>query len=191
MTVLRDRLLDAARDVVETSGWGSVTMSRLATTVGVSRQTVHTELGTKHELARSLALRELERFLQVVREAMEGQSDLAEGIRAACQAVLELGESSLLIRSIVTSVPTEQDADLIAILTTESGEIVDAAALVVRQCVDELYPPTPFDDAELDVAIEAVVRIVLSCITRPSQPPAEAAAQIAWIYRLMATGRGA
>ena len=59
----------------------------------------------------------------------------------------------------------------------------------MRQCVDELYPPTPFDDAELDVAIEAVVRLVLSCLTRPSRPPAEAADHIAWIYGLMAQGR--
>ena len=49
--MLRERLLDAAYEMLEASGWSSVTMSKLATTVGVSRQTVHTELGTRHKLA--------------------------------------------------------------------------------------------------------------------------------------------
>ena len=42
--------------------------------------------------------------------------------------------------------------------------------------------------AEVDVAVESVVRLVLSAITRPSKPPAEAAADIGWILRLALRG---
>ncbi len=184
----RDRLLDAAQHLVETDGWAAVTMSRIAGLGGVSRQTVHNELGTKHTLAQALALRELERFLDVVRTRMAAEDDLVAGIRAACEGVLELGERSLLVRTIVTSVPSEQDGDLLAILTTESGEIVEAASAVVRASLLERFAPVPLADAELDVAVEVVVRLVLSCITRPSKPPAQAAADIAWVLDLALRG---
>lgn len=186
---LRERMLDSAQQMIEDTGWASVTMARVAADVGVSRQTVHNEIGTRKSLAQALALRELQRFLGVVRHRMAAESDLTEGLRSACEGVLELGENSLLVRTIVTSVPSEQDADLLKTLTTESGEIVDAATVVVKQCVHEFYPPVPFTDAELDVAVEVVVRLVLSAITRPSKPPAEAASDIAWIYELALTGR--
>ena len=185
---VRERLLDAAQAMIEDSGWSSVTMARIGERAGVSRQTVYNEFGNKHGLAEQLAMRELARFLDVVRERMSAETTLVEGIRAACEGALLMGEQSLLVRTIVTSLPEEQDADFLQILTTESGEIVEAAVEVVKQCVVELYPPSPFSDAELEVAVEVVVRLVLSAITRPSKPAREAAAEIAWITGLALKG---
>ncbi|MGH3473781.1 MAG: TetR/AcrR family transcriptional regulator [Aeromicrobium sp.] len=189
--LLRERLLDAAFEMLETSGWSSVTMAKLAAAVGVSRQTVHTELGTRHKLAEALALRELSRFLELVRARMAAESDLVEGIRSTCRGVLELGETSVLVRTVFGSITSENDADFLAILTTESGEIVEAAVAVVTECVREFYPPLPFTDDELDVAAEAIVRLVLSAITRPSKPPREAADDIAWVIELALAGADA
>jgi AcrR family transcriptional regulator len=185
---VRVRLLDAAQGVIERTGWSSVTMAGIADVAGVSRQTVYNEFGTKHGLAEQLALRELARFLDVVRERMEAETTLVDGIRAACEGALLMGETSLLVRTIVTSLPEEQDADFLKILTTESGEIVEAAVTVVKQSVVDLYPPVPLTDAELEVAVEVVVRLVLSAITRPSKPPHEAADDIAWIVGLALKG---
>ncbi len=186
--LLRERLLDAAYEMLETSGWSSVTMAKLASAVGVSRQTVHTEIGTRHKLAEALALRELSRFLELVRARMAAEPDLVAGIRSTCRGVLELGETSVLVRTVFGSITSENDADFLAILTTESGEIVEAAVAVVTECVHEFYPPLPFTDAELDVAAEAIVRLVLSAITRPSKPPAGAADDIAWVIELALAG---
>ena len=186
--MLRERLLDAAYEMLETSGWASVTMAKLASAVGVSRQTVHTELGTRHKLAEALALRELSRFLELVRTRMADEPELVDGIRAACRGVLELGETSVLVRTVFGSITSENDADFLAILTTESGEIVESAVAVVTQSVREFYAPLPFTDDELDVAAEAIVRLVLSAITRPSKPPREAADDIAWVIELALAG---
>jgi AcrR family transcriptional regulator len=185
---VRERLLDAAQAMIEDSGWSSVTMARIAERAGVSRQTVYNEFSNKHGLAEQLAMRELARFLDVVRERMAAETTLVEGIRAACEGALLMGEQSLLVRTIVTSLPEEQDADFLQILTTESGEIVEAAVMVVKQSVVDLYPPVPLTDAELEVAVEVVVRLVLSAITRPSKPAREAAADIAWITGLALKG---
>jgi AcrR family transcriptional regulator len=185
---VRERLLDAAQSMIEDTGWSSVTMARIAERAGVSRQTVYNEFGNKHGLAEQLAMRELGRFLDLVRERMAAETTLVEGIRAACEGALLMGEQSLLVRTIVTSLPEEQDADFLQILTTESGEIVEAAVMVVKQSVVELYPPQPVTDDELEVAVEIVVRLVLSAITRPSKPPHAAAADIAWIIGMALKG---
>ncbi|RYJ04052.1 MAG: TetR/AcrR family transcriptional regulator [Actinomycetales bacterium] len=187
--LMRDRLLDAAQDIMEARGWSAVTMSGIAAAVGVSRQTVHNELGTKHAVAEALTLRELGRFLDLVRDRIAAADDLVEAVRSACQGVLEIGESNILIRTIVGSVPHDADSDFLQLLTTESGEIVESASVVVKQSVVEHFPDTPFTETELDVAVDAVVRLILSHLTRPSKPAAEAAHDIAWIFELAVAGR--
>jgi len=73
---LRDQLLDATSGIVASSGWHDVTMAELARRVGVSRQTVYNEVGSKPELAQSLVLRELERFVAVVVSQLQSHDDV-------------------------------------------------------------------------------------------------------------------
>jgi AcrR family transcriptional regulator len=187
---LREQMLDAAKAIIEKSGWGSVTMGKLAAAVGVSRQTVHTEVGTKHLLAESLVQRELQDFLAFVQARLAAESDLVAGIRSAAQGVLEQGETNLLLRTVLGSgsISNETDGELLKLLTIDSGFIVDTAVEAVRANVLELYTPLPFTDDELVGAAEAIVRLVLSHLVRPSKPPAEAAADIAHIVELVLQG---
>ncbi|HJR90734.1 MAG TPA: TetR family transcriptional regulator [Aeromicrobium sp.] len=187
---IRERLLDAAKQLIENSGWASVTMGKLAAAVGVSRQTAHTELGTKHQLAESLVQRELLGFLDFVQTRLAAEPDLVSGIRSAAQGVLEQGETNLLLRTVLGSgsISNETDGELLKLLTIDSGFIVDTAVEAVRANVVELYAPLPFTDEELVVAAEAIVRLVLSHLVRPSKPPAEAAADIAHIVELVLQG---
>ncbi|HKY58734.1 MAG TPA: TetR family transcriptional regulator [Aeromicrobium sp.] len=185
---IRERLLDAAKALIEKSGWASVTMGKLAAAVGVSRQTAHTELGTKHQLAESLVQRELFDFLAFVQARLAAETDLIAGIRSAAQGVLEQAEQNLLLRTVLGSIPHETDDELLKLLTIDSGFIVDTAVEVVRANVVDYYSPLPFSDAELEMAADAIVRLVLSHVVRPSKPPAEAAADIARIVELAVLG---
>ena len=63
---LRELALDAARDIVLTRGWGAVRMGAIATAIGISRQSLHGEFGTKDELGDALVLRETAAFLDGV-----------------------------------------------------------------------------------------------------------------------------
>lgn len=193
VTTTRERLLDAAHHLAETQGWASVTMAKVAGLAGVSRQTVHNELGTRPALAQALALRELERFLEEVRARMAEQSDVGSAVRAGCEAALEMAEASSLVRTVVAPDGRDHgaDSDLLATLTTESGLIVETATAVVSGELLRLFAPLPFDEREVQVAGEVVVRLVLSCVTRPSKPPAEAAAEIGWVFDLVLRGRAA
>ena len=62
---------------------------------------------------------------------------------------------------------------------------------MVKQSVLDHFGDVPLTDAELDVAVESIVRLVLSHITRPSKDPAQAAGDIAWIIELALTGKRA
>ena len=83
---------------------------------------------------------------------------------------------------------TETDDELLKLLTIESGMVVDLAVQSVLKSVRELYLPLPFTDDELNMAVEAIVRLVLSHLVRPSKTPAEAADDIALLVSLALRG---
>lgn len=178
--LMRDRLLDAAARITATDGWGSVTMAKLADEVGVSRQTVYNELGSKPRLAEELIMRELARFLDVVRTRMAAESDLVTALRSACEGALETAAANPLLRSVLESSQTGA-SDLLPLLTTQSQGLIESATVVVISALEEQEFSTPLDDAHLRVAVDAVIRLVLSHVMQPGKPPAKAADDIAWV----------
>ena len=76
-------------------------MARLADVVGVSRQTVYNEVGSKPRLAEAMILRELERFLGAGRRSPSTRTptDLVAAIRDASCAVLEASQDNLLLHA--------------------------------------------------------------------------------------------
>jgi len=62
---MRERVVEAGVALTLEAGWARVTMGTVADRVGVSRQTVYNEVGTKAGLAEAMILHELDRFLGV------------------------------------------------------------------------------------------------------------------------------
>ncbi len=178
--LLHERLLDAAQEITVGSGWSDVTMARIAVIAGVSRQTVYNEFGSKPELANELVMRELGRFLEVVRTQLLEHEDFVEGIEAACRGALSMAESNPLLRSVIASIH-QRENDLVPLLTTESQGVIDVAKAAILGVVHDKHPDLGLTDDQLDGAVEAIVRLVLSHIMRPSYSAEEAAAQIGWI----------
>ena len=161
------------------SGWSAVTMAALAERVGVSRQTVYNEVGSKEGLAEAVILRELARFLAVVSAAFdEHPDDLVDAIRAATAGVLELAQDNKLLRAVV-SATHGADTELLPLLTTHSESLLAVAKQVVTERV------RPYDlgltEAQLATAVDLVVRVVLSHVMQPSGPPHETADGVAWL----------
>ena len=176
---LRQRIVEAAVGLTTEVGWSQVTMSKLADRVGVSRQTVYNEIGTKPALAEAMILAELDRFLQVVSAAFDRHADdLVGAIRAASRGVLELAQDNRLLHAVV-SATHGADTELLPLLTTHAESLLAAAKLVVA---DKVAPyDVQVDAAHLEAAIDMVVRVVLSHVMQPSDSPAETADDIAWI----------
>lgn len=179
-TILHERLLDAAQEITVRSSWSDVTMARIGEIVGVSRQTVYNEFGSKPELAGELVMRELGLFLDIVRTQILEHENVVEGIRGACEGALVMAESSPLLRAVLLSIH-QGESDLVPLLTTESQGVIDTAKSTVVAVIRQRHQDLALSDEQLDLTADAVVRLVLSHIMRPSVSAADAAAQIAWI----------
>lgn len=176
---LRDRIVGAAAEATTRDGWASVTMGGLAAAVGVSRQTVYNEIGTKQALAEAMVLDELARFLEVVNTAFDRHpDDLVGAIREASRAVLELAEGNTLLHAIV-SATHGADTELLPLLTTNAESLLAVAKTVVVDRVRAYRTNLPSD--RLEAAVEMVVRVVLSHTMQPSAAPADTADDIAWM----------
>ena len=178
---LRGRIVSAAVAMTTEVGWGNVTMARLAEAVGVSRQTVYNEIGTKKALAEAMIMAELERFLGMVTSAFDDHpDDLSGALESAIRAVLELAQDNQLLHAVV-SATHGADTDILPLLTTHSSPLLELAKVAVTERV-AVYEP-PLTPAELDGAIDMVVRVVLSHVMQPSGTPARTAASLGFIAR--------
>ena len=158
-------------------------MAKLADRVGVSRQTVYNEVGTKAGLAEAMILHELERFLGVVSDAFDRHPDghpgaLVDAIRAAAAGVLELAQGNRLLHAVV-SATHGADTELLPLLTTHAESLLAAAKIVIAERI--AHYRLDLDEEHLEAAIDMVVRVVLSHVMQPSGPPARTADDIAWI----------
>jgi AcrR family transcriptional regulator len=176
---MRDRVVSAAVVLTTEVGWSQVTMAKLADVVGVSRQTVYNEIGSKPQLAEAMILRELDRFLAIVSVAFDrNPTDLVAAIRAASRRVLEHAQDNQLLHAIV-SATHGADTELLPLLTTHAESLLGVAKVVIT---DRLEPyDVNLDRKQLEAAIDMVVRLVLSHVMQPSGTPADTADDIAWI----------
>lgn len=178
-TSMRERVIDAGVALTAEVGWSGVTMARLAERVGVSRQTVYNEVGSKNGLAEAMILRELDRFLAVVTDAFDHHpTDLVAAIREASQRVLEYAADNDLLKAVV-SATHGADTELLPLLTTHSRDLLSVARAVVRERITPY--DVPLDPEHLDAGLDMVVRVVLSHVMQPTDSPERTARDIAWV----------
>jgi AcrR family transcriptional regulator len=176
---MRERVVAAAAELTLEEGWAGVTMGRLADRVGVSRQTVYNEVGSKPRLAEEMVLAELATFLEVVETAFDQHpTDLVAAIRAAARGVLELGEHNALLQAVVSGTYGAA-TELLPLLTSRNDALVLTATDAVRRRVAAYQ--TGLEERRLDAVIDMVVRLLLSHVVHPTAAPAAAADDIAWI----------
>lgn len=172
----RERIIAAAADLTAQSGWSNVTMSSVAQHVGVSRQTVYNEFGSRGELAESMVLAELSTFLEEVDAGFATYpDDLVAGLTAATRGVLELAATNPLLAGIVTATHGAE-SELLPLLTTRADAVIAAAHSTVAAHI-HTYDIAP--DAPVDAVVDVIVRAVLSHVMQPSDAPIENA--VAWL----------
>ena len=159
-SLLRERLLDAAYDLVAADGWAKMRMTRLANAAGVSRQTVYTEFGSRDAIGEALVLREEERFLNGLREELDADiGDLRAAVAAGARFMLRQAAENHLIKTILTSTHNGNE-ELLALLTTRSDRLVRTAEMWLDAYVAETWPM--IDPASRSLAIETAVRLTIS-----------------------------
>jgi AcrR family transcriptional regulator len=184
---MRGRLVAAAAAITAESGWPAVTMGKVAARAGVSRQTVYNELGSKSELGRAMVLRELDRFLAIVATELDTHDDLVVAIRFAAERIFTMAADNPLLHAVLASAHSVSRGnepatsnELLPFLTTDAQPLIDAATAVITERIPGRFE-LDLDEAQLAVAIDAIVRLVLSHVTQPGGTPTETAEGLAWI----------
>ena len=169
-TATRERIILGAAELTAAQGWPQVTMSRLADHVGVSRQTVYNEFGSRSSLAEAMVLHELGLFLTEVDEGFDVHpGDLAAGVAEATRRVLELARINPLLGAIVTATHGGE-TELVPLLTTRSDAVIAAASHAVRSRMERYDCEATMS---IDVVVDVIVRTVLSHVMQPGGNPQE------------------
>jgi AcrR family transcriptional regulator len=176
----RERLVAQAAELTRAGGWQAITMAKLADRVGVSRQTVYNEIGSKRQLAEAMIMHELEVFLQAVDAAFEENPEsLVDAIREAATRVLEMARTNPLLHAVLSASHGAESA-LLPLLTTQVEPLIEAAHGLVRRHLDTY--DHGLDEDRIDPLVDMVIRLVLSHVTAPGPAsPATTADNIAWI----------
>ena len=171
----RTAILDAAYDILVARGWGAARMADVAAQAGVSRQTLYNAYGSKDGLARAVLLRETARYLDGVAELLARHAGETE--RAVEAAVLftltEVGDNPLL-KAVLTA---SRDDDLLPLVTTRSDWLLVAARVVVADALRAHWPDLSAADVEL--VAESTVRLTVSHLVTPTEPPELTARRLA------------
>jgi AcrR family transcriptional regulator len=185
-TRLREAMLDAAHALAVSRGWGAVRMGAIATEVGVSRQTLHAEFGTKDALGQALVLRVTERFLLGVAEQLDThEGRLQDGVRAAVTFTLQRTQADPLLQTVLTSTRGTGDEGLLPLLTTRGEPLLHRASEVLSAWVCGHHPD--LDAVLVDDVVDSVVRLVVSHAVLLLDPPDVVGDRVA---RLAARGLG-
>jgi AcrR family transcriptional regulator len=172
--LLRDRLLDAARNELEGRAWARVTMSEVAATAGVSRQTLYNEFGTRDALGQAVMIREGSRFLDSVEHAIaEHSDDPSAALSAALERFLELAATDPFVALLLGDDGT---GGLLPLVTTQSQPVIEWARDRLADTIHAHWPKAPADDVM--TLADAVVRLAISHVAAPGGPPDLTAASI-------------
>jgi len=170
--LLRDTLLDAARDLLHDHEWADLKMADIASTAGVSRQTLYKEFGSRQAFAQAYILREADEFLTAVENALvPHREDPRKAIRAAVEVFLTAAAEEPLIKAIVAG---DNSDGLLALVTNQAGPVLHGATDRLAAFLTEQWPHADAD--ALVVAAKYLVRLAISHAASPEGTPAETAA---------------
>ncbi|MGY0498238.1 TetR family transcriptional regulator [Nocardia sp. FBN12] len=176
--LLRDRMLDVARTMVVTDGWGAVNMSRVAKEVGISRPVLYKEIGTKQALADALIERETGIYLTGIAETLaQHPTDPIAGITAAAEYTLRTAGDNTLIKAVL-SARHGGDTALLPALVSDPEPVLGRAVAALTTSVRDRYQLTELSDDELTSIVEIMVRLTLSHLFQPTSSVDRTVAQI-------------
>ena len=175
----RNRIIGAAARLTSADGWSKVTMGRLATEAGVSRQTIYNAVGSREALAEAMVLTESAKFVFKIVEGFDDHpADLLAGVHAAVENTLAFAQGNALLRAII-SATHGADTELLPLLTTHSQSLLGTVKTVVQDRADQYE--IPLEPEQISAVIDVVVRTSMSHVMQPSATPRETADRITWL----------
>ncbi|WP_149361361.1 TetR/AcrR family transcriptional regulator [Lolliginicoccus suaedae] len=158
-SLLRESVLTAVDELVRHDGWAATTIDRVAKTVGISRQTVYNEFGSRQSLAEAYILHRLDQVLDSVSTLVRTSSTLEEGFRAALIMFLDMADEPL-IRTVLSG--GGDRSGLTELLRQVNERTVDRLSSLIR----ELTPTVCEDDAV--ILADSIARLAVAHAIAPT-----------------------
>ncbi|GGF40089.1 hypothetical protein GCM10011519_12200 [Marmoricola endophyticus] len=169
-----ERLLDASVAIITEEGWDRLSMTKVAQRSGVPRQSLYKEVGVKSALGEAVVAREVERFLDRVRDGIAAHPDsVVDGLGAAARAALEYGKTNAVLKAILRP---GHDPELLELLTVRPEA---ALAQASRAVLEALGDETGVHEAMVDT----MVRLTMSHLLQPDVGVDEAVDRITRVVR--------
>jgi AcrR family transcriptional regulator len=174
--LLRDTIIAAVDQLARSRSWASATMSQVAETAGVSRQTVYNEFGSRHALVEAYVTRQVENLVAEVEQAVRVHADDPyAAVDAAFGLFLKLASDEPFVQIIVADA---EDGQLIRLLTSLGCSIANDR--IARLIVD-VWPQARLDDAGL--LSDSLVRLAISHALSPASDPHTTASRVTRLVR--------
>jgi AcrR family transcriptional regulator len=173
---LRDALLEAAAELLARRGYRGVRMQDVADAVGVSRQTVYNEFTDKWRLSEAVFLRHNDAYLDGVDEALSQHQDVRPAVAAAVTFTLKTAADDPLKKAILTGAGSEE---MLPLFTTRAEPLLFAARARIVGHAGRHWPE--LDRSAVTEIADAAVRLTLSHVLLPAEPPEAVAGLIAEI----------
>jgi len=159
---IREAALDTARETTVARGWSAVRMGVVAGEVGVSRQTLHAEFGTKQDLGLALVMREAGVFFDGVAARLDRHpGDLFGAVHEAVAFTVHTAADNPLLQTILTGATTAGgDDSLLPLLTIRSEPLLDRAVALFSDWIDAQWPDS--DPEAVRVMVHSVARLLIS-----------------------------
>ena len=171
--LLRNTLFGAARSQLVDRGWSAVTMADIASSAGVSRQTLYKEFGSRDDFAQAFVVHEAEGFIAAIEGALDAhRDDPLAALTAAFGLFLTAAAGDPLVRAAIAG-----DGEMLPFVTTHGQTLVQSAAARLCDAIATRWPQAPQHDAAL--LSECLVRLAISYATLPIDPAGMTASSIA------------
>lgn len=172
---LRDSILDAMREELLRSDWSDITLTDVARTAGVSRQTIYNEFGSRKGLAQGYAVRLADRLVDEIDVSITANvSDVYGAFLSGFRNFFIASAADPLVISLLTGAAKP---DLLQIITTDSAPIITHCSQRLTEAFVSSWVQAPEEDA--GVLARAIVRLALSYVAMPPEADHDVAADLA------------
>ncbi|KAF0966686.1 MULTISPECIES: TetR/AcrR family transcriptional regulator [Rhodococcus] len=162
-SLLHQSILDAMGDLLRTKDWSEITMTHVAASAGVSRQTLYNEFQSRHGLAQGYALRLTDSFVEALDEAVyTNTGDMHGALLGGFSRFFAESGSDPLVQSLLTGDPKP---DLLRLITVESAPLIERASGRLSTTFGHSWVQASTERAM--VLAKAIARLAISYISMP------------------------
>ena len=173
--LLRDSILDGMRELLLARDWASITLSDVARTAGISRQTIYNEFGSRHGLAQAYALRLADRLVDVIDdEIRRNEGNIYSAFVQGFRAFFAESAADPLVISLLNG---EAKPDLLQLITVDSAPIITHCSQRLTSSFENSWVKASDEDA--GVLARAIVRLAMSYVSMPPEADHDVAADLA------------